>query len=447
METISLPSSIFQHTVEIPSDKSISHRALIFSSIVKGTTKVEHFLDADDTVTTMVLLRKLGADIAYDKKRGEVTVKGVGLKFKEQPKSLWMKESGTTIRLIAGLLAGQGFPMTLKAAPSLKKRPMGRIIAPLTQMGADIKGVEKDGKQYPDLRITPVKKLLAISYVSPIASAQIKSCVLLAGLHAKGVTSVREPEKSRDHTERALKLFGAELKETPKSVSLLSSKLRSPKKIFIPGDISSAAFFMALGAMRSEGLPLVLPRIGINPTRDGFLKVMKRMGAKIELENVRADYFEPYADMVVYPSDLKGVTVKADELPSMIDELPMLFTVAAFAEGKTIVEGAKELKVKESDRIEALRENLVRMGARFEVIEYADKNGEKDYRVEITGGVSLKAIGIHAHHDHRVAMSMLIAHAAMGERDVRIDDVKCINKSFPTFVTTLQRLGRKRGRS
>ena len=421
MIKITLPHDIVDASVDIPSDKSISHRALIFSSIVKGTTRVEHFMHADDTVTTMALLKKLGADIAYDKKSGTVTVKGVGLKFSARTKALWMKESGTTIRLIAGLLAGQDFPLTLKAAPALKKRPMGRIIAPLSKMGADVKGEECDGKQYPDLRITPVKALKAISYDSPIASAQIKSCVLLAGLHAEGVTSVNEPEKSRDHTERALKLFGAELKETPKSVSLLSKKLKSPKRIFVPGDISSAAFLMALGAMRSEGVPLVLPRIGINPTRDGFLKVLKRMGARIELANARMDYFEPYADMVVYPSDLKGVTVKAQELPSMIDELPMLFTVAAFAQGTTIVEGAKELKVKESDRIEALRENLARMGAVMRVTEYLDKKGEKDYRVEIDGGAKLKPVSIRAHHDHRVAMSMLVAHTVLGEREVTID--------------------------
>ena len=441
---LELPQNIKSSEIKVPSDKSISHRAVILSSLVKATTKIYNILDCDDTVATINIFKRIGVKITKDRKNKCLIVKGKGKRLSFGGKSLHVGESGTTIRLLAGLFAAQKFPVLLKGAKGLTVRPMSRIVDPLREMGADIKGqgsrgkgqgkTLEDKKEYPLLKINPVKSLKAITYDMPVPSAQVKSAIMFAGLYAKGETVIKETYIARDHTERALKLFGANIKTIGKTIQLKPSVLKSPKEIFVPGDISSAAFFIALGLLIKDG-PIVLKKVGINPTRDGFLKTVKKMGAVVKLKNVRRDHYEPYADIEIYPSKLKGIVITEKELPSMIDELPLIFMLACFAKGKTVIKGAKELKVKETDRIASMQDNLGRMGAVVKVIEVKD-----NFNIEIVGKDKLKAVKIKSFNDHRTAMAMIIANIALNKKIVEIDNIKCIDKSFPEFLETIKGL-------
>ncbi|MBN3040155.1 MAG: 3-phosphoshikimate 1-carboxyvinyltransferase [Candidatus Omnitrophica bacterium] len=432
------PLRSIRKTIKIPGDKSISHRALMLSSIAVGRTRIKSLLRCDDTLATLNCLKNLGLEVK-EEKNGNITIKGNGLYFKKKsPVYIDACESGTTIRILSGLLVGQRFPVCLNAAPSLRRRPMSRIITPLRQMGADIKGSFFYGKSkgdstYAPLVIQPVKTLSGIEYQMPVASAQLKSALLLAGLYAKGKTTVIEPFTSRDHTERMLRLFGADLEISGNSLSITSSGLSSPEEITIPGDFSSAAFLIVLGLITVQS-SLVLKNININPSRCGLLNVLKRMGAKIEILNKNAG-FEPYADIKIESSSLKATSVKADEIPLLIDEIPILCVAAAFAKGKTEIEGVKELYIKESNRVKALLDNLIPCGVEIEEIN-SKKNNSK---IIIKGSGNFRPIDFKSCADHRIAMSMIVFALALGSSS-RIDDINCIDKSFPDFIKTIRSL-------
>jgi 3-phosphoshikimate 1-carboxyvinyltransferase len=367
----------------IPGDKSISHRALMLSSLSRGRTEISNFLGSEDTLTTLNVFRKLGVDIDYSPKEGILIVKGKGKYLNPGSKSisLYMSESGTTIRLVSGILAGQRFPVKLLTADSLKKRPMGRIIEPLRLMGANISGRPENNNQYPPLRINPVNKdLTAINYKLPVPSAQVKSCLLFAGLYSKGATRVIETNKSRNHTELMLKSFRADIKIRGRSIEIKKTRLKTPGILFVPSDFSSAAFFVVLGLLLKDAI-IKIKKVSINPTRTGLLKVLRNMGADIKVSCRSEAGFEPYADITVKSSRLKGIVVKENQIPRMIDEIPLLFVAAAFAEGETLIYGLKELKVKETDRINSMKDNLRRMGVDFQVEVYKNRQGFKDYRV------------------------------------------------------------------
>ena len=429
---VKLPCASLLSEIEIPSDKSISHRAVIFSSMVPARTEIYNILECEDTRMTINIFKRLGVSIRKDKNKRCLVVNGCGKYFKPDGRLFTAGESGTTMRLMAGLLAAQKFPSTLKGAQGLNVRPMGRVTVPLREMGADINGAIDGSKEFPPLRIKPVENLTAIEYDMPVPSAQVKSAVMLAGLYARGTTVIKEKFAARDHTERALKLFGAEIESSGNSIKLYSSRLTSPGRIFIPGDISSAAFFIALGMLRKGSDPVVLKRVGINPTRDGFLKTVKKMGARIRFKNHNKEHYEPYADIEVYPSALNGVTIHEKELPSMIDELPLVFMLAVFAKGETLIKGASELRVKETDRVESMRDNLSRMGAEVKI------SGQgRELAVKIKGTENIYPAEIKSYNDHRTAMAMVIAHMALNRAEVEIDNIKCIDKSFPEFFDTL----------
>ena len=429
---------ILNAVITLPGDKSLSHRAVMLSAIAKGTTTICNFLDSDDTLVTLNAFKRLGVAIAYDRKNATVIVRGKGKFLKPKARTLALQESGTTIRLIAGLLSGQKFQTTLTAGPLLKKRPMKRITEPLRLMGADIRGRQKGANEYPPLTIRPAKALEGAAHRLKLASAQVKSCLLLAGLYAKGATKVAEPYQSRDHTERMLKSFKAAIAVRPRMTTIRNSTLRSPKRIFIPSDFSSASFFIVLGLL-TKGSKFILKRVSINPTRLGLLKVLKRMGAKITLQNIQREG-EPYADIVVTSSPLRATTIKVSEVPRMIDELPLVFVVASFAKGVTSFYGLKELQVKEADRVASMEYNLKKMGVAFEVNKYTTPKGTTDVMVKIMGPSRLtKSTLIKSFGDHRTAMSMIIAHLAMGS-SARIDDIRCIAKSFPGFLQIVNNL-------
>ncbi len=422
--------------ISIPGDKSISHRALIFSAIAEGRTKVRNLLIAEDCLSTADVLKKLGVKLSVNKRLKTATVLGKGKYGLQRPeKRLYCGNSGTTMRLMSGVLAGQCFNAALYGDKSLNLRPMARVADPLSKMGAVISGryLKKGGKKniFPPLRIKG-RELHGTRVQIHVASAQVKSAVLLAGLYAKGITCVKEPYQSRDHTERMLDIFGVKLLK--KSGWLCISgldELKSPGEIYVPGDISSAAFFIAL-AVITPNSNLILEKVGINPTRAGLVDVLKKMGAKISFKNT-VKSGEPYADIVVKSSKLKGVRVKAKDLPLLIDEIPILAVCASFARGKTYIENVAELRVKECDRIKALQYNLRRMGVKVEVVK---KDGREDMIIYPT---KLKAAKLRSFSDHRIAMAMAIAGLACEGRTI-IDDGSCVNISFPEFWTLLKRV-------
>jgi 3-phosphoshikimate 1-carboxyvinyltransferase len=409
--------------VKLPGDKSISHRAVILGAIASGVTRARGVLDCDDCNCTIDTFRTMGITI---KKEKDITIiEGKGLKGLSGPKvPLNVGESGTTMRLLAGILSGQDFEATLTGAPSLSRRPMKRVIEPLSMMGARI---TSRGGDYPPLIING-SPLRAIDYEMPMASAQVKSAILLAGLYASGVTSVAEKQVSRDHTERMLTLFDADVTTEGTKVSVKGGRELAAKSIDIPGDISAAAFFIA-GATILAGSKVRIDNVGVNPTRAGLLNVLSRMGANIKLLN-RRDVSEPAADMVVESAATKGTTINREEIPSLIDELPVIFVIAAVSRGETVIEGAGELRVKETDRISSMQSNLKAMGAGMEV------DGDD---IIIEGGSPLKGAGLKSFGDHRTCMSMAIAALAASGKSA-IDDIGCVNKSFPGFFGTLEGL-------
>lgn len=411
--------------ITVPGDKSISHRAVMFGSLAKGTTKITHFLEGADCLSTISCFRKMGIDI--ENNNGEILVHGKGLRGLSSPTDILdVGNSGTTTRLISGILAGQNFVSELTGDDSIQSRPMKRIMTPLLSMGADITSIK--GNNCVPLRIAghPLK---AIHYDSPVASAQVKSCVLLAGMYSDGVTSVTEPVLSRNHTEIMLNYFGAQVTSEGTTASIVPEPSLHAREITVPGDISSAAYFIAAGLL-VPGSEILLKNVGINPTRDGLLRVCKDMGADITMLNVNMDG-EPTADLLVRTSSLHGTTVGGEIIPTLIDEIPMIAVMAAFAEGTTIIKDAKELKVKESDRILVMAENLSRMGA--------DITPTDDGMI-IHGGKPLHGAVIDSYLDHRVAMSFAIA-GLLCDGPLSIKGGDCVKISYPEFYEDLYGLG------
>lgn len=411
--------------ITVPGDKSISHRAVMFGSLAKGTTRITHFLEGADCLSTISCFRKMGIDI--ENNNGEILVHGKGLRGLSSPTDILdVGNSGTTTRLISGILAGQNFVSELTGDDSIQSRPMKRIMTPLLSMGADITSIK--GNNCVPLRIAghPLK---AIHYDSPVASAQVKSCVLLAGMYSDGVTSVTEPVLSRNHTDIMLNYFGAQVTSEGTTASIVPEPSLHAREITVPGDISSAAYFIAAGLL-VPGSEILLKNVGINPTRDGLLRVCKDMGADITMLNVNMDG-EPTADLLVRTSSLHGTTVGGEIIPTLIDEIPMIAVMAAFAEGTTIIKDAKELKVKESDRILVMAENLSRMGA--------DITPTDDGMI-IHGGKPLHGAVIDSYLDHRVAMSFAIA-GLLCDGPLSIKGGDCVKISYPEFYEDLYRLG------
>ena len=409
----------------VPGDKSISHRAVMFGSLAKGTTKITHFLEGADCLSTISCFRKMGIDI--ENNNGEILVHGKGLHGLSAPVDILdVGNSGTTTRLISGILAGQNFVSELTGDDSIQSRPMKRIMTPLLSMGADIASIK--GNNCVPLRIAghPLK---AIHYDSPVASAQVKSCVLLAGMYSDGITSVTEPVLSRNHTEIMLNYFGAQVTSEGTTASIAPEPSLLAREITVPGDISSAAYFIAAGLL-VPGSEILLKNVGINPTRDGLLRVCKDMGADITLLNVNMEG-EPTADLLVRTSSLHGTTVGGEIIPTLIDEIPMIAVMAAFAEGTTVIKDAKELKVKESDRILVMAENLSRMGA--------DITPTDDGMI-IHGGKPLHGAEIDSYLDHRVAMSFAVA-GLLCDGPLSIKGGDCVKISYPEFYEDLYRLG------
>ena len=411
--------------VTIPGDKSISHRSIMFGAIAEGTTEVTHFLEGADCLSTISCFQKMGIEIQRNK--DTVLIKGKGLHGLSAPTGILdVGNSGTTTRLISGILAGQPFSSTLNGDASIQTRPMKRIIEPLTQMGADIKS-EKNNGCAP--LIIHGHTLKGISYHSPVASAQVKSCVLLAGLYADDKTSVTEPVLSRNHTELMLSAFGADITSNGTTASILPNPHLTGQKIEVPGDISSAAYFIAAGLLVPNS-EILIKNVGINPTRNGILKVAYAMGGKIEELNKRTVSGEPVCDLLVRSSNLHGTVIEGDIIPTLIDEIPVIAVMAAFADGTTTIKDAAELKVKETNRIDTVTENLKVMGC--------DITPTDDGMI-INGGKPLHGATIHSHLDHRIAMSFAIA-ALAAEGETEIIDGECVNISYPGFYQDLERL-------
>ena len=417
-------------SVTVPGDKSISHRCIMFGSIADGITEVRNFLQGADCLATIRCFRSLGIEI--EETDSTVTVHGKGLHGLSAPDGILdVGNSGTTTRLLSGILAGQPFESRLSGDESLNSRPMKRIMDPLTQMGARISSIPGNGCA--PLHIAP-SSLHGIHYDSPVASAQVKSCILLAGLYADGETSVTEPSLSRNHTELMLREFGADIRTTHALDSTRATASIRPcsglygQKITVPGDISSAAYFIAAGLIVPDS-EILIENVGINPTRAGILKVCEDMGGNITLLNERTEGGEKIADILVKTSSLHGITIEGDIIPALIDEIPVIAVMAAVAEGTTVIKDASELKVKETDRIETVTDNLKAMGCN--VTPTADG-------MIITGG-KLKGASIHTLLDHRIAMAFSIA-ALVAEGNTKILDSKCVDVSYPTFYDTFEQL-------
>ncbi len=409
--------------VEPPGDKSISHRAAIIGAISLGTTEILNFLPAQDTLSTLRCLQDLGVQIE-GMETTEVVVRGRGLRgLRHPPHILDVGNSGTTMRLLAGVLAGHDFTVTITGDASIRRRPMDRIAIPLKRMGAVVTG--RGDKCYPPLVIRG-GKLRPIEYRMPIASAQVKSCILLAGLYAEGFTTVIEPAPSRDHTERMLKIFGAEVYKSGLRVAVRGPAELRGARIRVPGDFSSAAYLIAAALIMEEG-ELKIKDVGVNPTRTGALDIFREMGAQIELQREREVSGEPVADIVVRPSKLRGVTVGGDLVPRAIDELPLIAALGCYAEGETVIRDAEELRVKETDRIAALCSELPKLGA--EVEEHPDG-------LTVRGGRKLRGAPLKSYGDHRMAMTLAVA-ALRAEGESTIDEAECVEISFPQFFDVL----------
>ena len=409
--------------LRVPGDKSISHRAVMFGSIANGTTNIKGFLTGADCISTISIFKKMGIDIELD--NTFVKVHGKGLYGLTCPHEILdCGNSGTTTRLVSGILSAQNFTSVLTGDKSIQKRPMNRIITPLSMMGADIES--NDG--FAPLTITG-SKLHGIEYNSPVASAQVKSAILLAGLYASSPTTVTEPAKSRDHTELMLKKFGANLTSTKTSVTINPCSELFANDIDVPSDISSAAFFMAAAILVPDS-ELILENVGINPTRDGIIKVLKDMGANIEIIN-QTDSFEPVADIKVAYSKLHATCIGGDIIPTLIDELPLLAALASLADGTTVIKDALELKVKESNRIRVMCEELSKHGV--DVVETEDG-------MEIKGADKLKGnVTISTHDDHRIAMTFAVLNL-ISEGEIRLDNKNCVEISYPEFFNDLNKV-------
>ena len=420
------PGGRLSGSLRVPGDKSISHRAIMLGSIAEGVSEIKGFLEAEDSLATLNAFRDMGVNIDGPK-QGQVIIQGVGMHGLRAPeKPLYLGNSGTSMRLLAGLLSGQAFDVEMTGDPSLTRRPMKRVADPLMIMGASI----QTGPQgTPPLKIKGGQALQGIHYEMPMASAQVKSCLLLAGLYAKGRTCVTEPAAARDHTERMLSGFGYVIERTGSTVCLTGGGRLVATDIDVPADISSAAFFMVAGAIAPES-EILLEHVGINPTRIGVVNILRLMGADIELLNEKVVGGEPVADIRVRASELKGINIPQDQVPLAIDEFPSIFVAAACANGTTVLTGAEELRVKESDRIQAMADGLTRIG----VAAQPTPDGMIIQGGNITGGT------VESHGDHRIAMALSIA-ALRAKEPIVVNDCANVNTSFPGFVEMAQRVG------
>jgi 3-phosphoshikimate 1-carboxyvinyltransferase len=427
LESIELSKAkSFKGEFSPPPDKSISHRAVIFSSLSKGKSIIKNFLRAEDPISTINAFRTLGVDI---KDTGdEIIIDGKGIHgLKEPDRIIDCRNSGTTMRLLSGILSGNPFFSVLTGDESLQQRPMSRIITPLRQMGAEI--MARCDDRYPPIAIRG-KRLKAIQYTMPVASAQVKSALLLAGLYADGETEVIEPLQSRDHTERMLPAFGAEIKIEDLHTKIKGGTELQGLEIYVPGDFSSAAFFI-VGALLIRDSEIIIRGVGINPTRTGLLSALQEMGADIRISNMKDVSGEPVADIYCKGGrELNGIQITKEKIPSLIDEFPVLCVAATQAMGITAIRGAGELRVKESDRIKAMTTELRKMGVKIE--EFEDG-------LNITGGGRLNGTVIESYKDHRIAMAMAIA-AIIADGTTTINDVSSVSISFPGFFEILKRL-------
>lgn len=427
------PGGVLKGRIRVPGDKSISHRSIMLGSIAEGTTQVTGFLEGEDSLATLQAFQAMGVEIEGPKD-GKVTIKGVGLRGLKAPTiPLNMGNSGTSMRLLAGILAGQNFSSELLGDASLNKRPMKRVIDPLTSMSANI---NSQNAGLPPLKIHGQFPLKAIDYTLPMASAQVKSCVLFAALYAEGKTHVTEPAPTRDHTERMLRGFGYQveskkLNEMATEVSLSGGGKLTATQIDVPTDISSAAFYMVAASI-AEGSDLVIEHVGINPTRTGIIDILRLMGANIELSNHQEVGGEPVADIHVRSARLKGIQIPEHLVPLAIDEFPVLFVAASAAEGTTVLTGAEELRVKESDRIQVMADSLQAVGI--------DAQPTEDGMIIKGGRQTPQSAPIISHHDHRISMSMTVA-GLTAVAPITIDDCANVNTSFPRFIELANSVG------
>lgn len=408
--------------IKVPGDKSISHRAVMLGSLANGVTEISGFLKGADCLSTIDCFRKMGIDIDIN---GEnVTVHGNGLRGLKKPdEMLYTGNSGTTTRLLCGILAGQNFDTSITGDASIQKRPMGRVVQPLSMMGAKIEN------EYCPLYITGTK-LHGIDYKMPVASAQVKTAIILAGLYADGKTVIHEIEKSRDHTELMLSAMGADLTVDNLDITVKPTNDLTAVNVDVPGDISSAAFFLILGAIMPNS-QITVTNVGINPTRTGIIDVLKDMGADITLENVHTSAGETVADITVRSSSLKGTTVGGDIIPRLIDELPIIAVAAVFADGQTVIKDAQELKVKETNRIRAVVDEFNKCGIDIT---------ETDDGMIINGGKSIHGADFKTYGDHRMAMSLTVL-AQLADGESTLDDSDCACVSYPTFFDDFYKLG------
>ena len=406
----------------VPGDKSISHRAVMLGSIAKGRSRVRNWLAAGDTEATLGAMQSLGVRIERHD-ANTLTIHGGDLRPPAAP--LHLANAGTGIRLLTGLMAGQPFPSVLDGSAQLRRRPMKRITAPLQKMGADIRATNGGSPMY--VRPAP---LSGITYQMPIASGQVKSAVLLAGLYADRPTTVIEPGPARDHTERILQAMGAEVTSDGSRLTIVPTDALSPLDITVPGDFSSAAFLLAAGLLVPDS-DLIIRGVNLNPTRSGLLDVLVEMGGDIDVEIIGAEAGEPMGDLHVKTSELKGIDIGGETVVRMIDEFPVLMVAALHADGETVVRDAKELRVKETDRIAVMAQELGKMGADIE---------EREDGFRIAGGQSLAGAPVDGHDDHRIAMSMTVA-GLMARDETVVTDATCIGDSFPGFAETLKAIG------
>ncbi len=418
-----LEKSGLHGSIRVPGDKSISHRSIMFGSLAEGSSHISGFLEGEDSLNTLRAFQAMGVQIEGPDE-GRVIIHGVGMNGLKAPeKALDLGNAGTSMRLLAGLLAGQKFDVELSGDASLSKRPMKRVTDPLSEMGAKIETAE-GGK--PPLKITGGQSLNSFSYQMPMASAQVKSCCLLAGMYAQGKTCVTEPAITRDHTERMLKAFACKVEVNGDTACITGPAKLIATDIDVPADISSAAFFM-VGASVAEGSDIVLQHVGINPTRTGIIDILKLMGADITLSNQVEVGGEPVADIRIRSAKLKGIHVPEALVPLAIDEFPVLFVAAACAEGQTIITGAEELRVKESDRIQVMADGLQALGV--------DARATDDGMViqGVASGQAFNGGTVHSHDDHRIAMAFAMASLRAGG-EIHIEDCDNVNTSFPDFA-------------
>ena len=423
------PAGTLQGQLRVPGDKSISHRSIMLGSLAEGVTEVSGFLQGEDNLATLNAFRAMGVKIDGPE-NGRVTIHGVGMNGLKAPKTpLDLGNSGTSMRLLSGLLSAQAFDAVLTGDASLSTRPMRRVTEPLAHMGAV---VETTGDGTPPLTCRGGKALMGFEYKMPVASAQVKSCLLLAGLYANGKTCIIEPAPTRDHTERMLKGFGYPVEVDGNRICVEGGGKLTATNIDVPADISSAAFFL-VGASICPNADLILEHVGINPTRDGVINILKLMGADIELLNPREIGGEPVADIRVRHAPLKGIAIPEDQVPLAIDEFPALFVAAACAEGETVLTGARELRVKESDRIQVMADGLQTLGV--------DAEPTEDGMV-IQGGGKIGSGRVQSHGDHRIAMSFAMA-SLRASGPIEIEDCANVNTSFPDFVALAAGVGLK----